>query len=166
MKKLEVIGIIMIIVLLIALIVHIMVPTPPDKSFENQYVKFNYSPDLNMVDKSDNNFLFIIIYQGDPADKNIIGTIFTNEINKTNEETVARSGNSNIKETTINGYDAVIENQGDPGVEIYLNNTRALYMLTSTDSNYYADNMINSIIVKKAPANITPNTVFYEMNHQ
>ena len=168
MKKIEFLGIIVITILLIILIVHVTSPAPKDKVFENQFVKFNYSSNLNLVDKSNNTSIFIIIYDGDPANKNAIGTISleqANEIEQLNQ--LKTSINSqNFKKTTISGYDAIVEDMGDPGAIVYLHNNVSLCMLVNPPYKSDVDTMINSLTIKKEPTDITSKTLFYEMNHQ
>ena len=168
MKKIEVFGIIIIAILLIILIVHVTSPTPKDKVFENQFVKFNYSSDLNLVDKSNNTLIFIIIYDGDPANKNVIGTISLGEANETKElnEIKKTVNGQNIEKTTISGHQAIIEDMGDPGAEIYLKNNKGLFILVNPPYKSDVDTMINSLIIKKEPTDITSKTLFYDMNHQ
>jgi hypothetical protein len=168
MKKIEVFGIIIIAILLIILIVHVTSPTPKDKVFENQFVKFNYSSDLNLVDKSNNTSIFIIIYDGDPANKNVIGTISLGEANETKElnEIKKTVNGQNIEKTTISGHQAIIEDMGDPGAEIYLKNNKGLFILVNPPYKSDVDTMINSLIIKKEPTDITSKTLFYDMNHQ
>jgi hypothetical protein len=168
MKKIEVFGIITITILIIILIVHITSPTPKDKVFENQFVKFNYSSNLNLVDKSNKTSIFVVIYDGDPSDKNIAGTISLGEANKTQEQNLEKTiiNGHDLKRTIISGYDAIVENMGDPGAEIYLNNNTGLFILVDPPYKSDVDTIINSLIIKKAPTDITSKTLFYEMNHQ
>ncbi len=70
-----------------------------------------------------------------------------------------------MKKTTISGYDAIVENMGDPGAEIYLNNNTGLFILVNSSYKYDVDTMINSLIIKNVPTDITSKTLFYEMNH-
>ena len=167
MKKFEVLGIITITILIILLIVHITSPSPPDKVFENQFVKFNYSSNLNLVDKSNNSSIFMIIYDGDPSNNNAVGTIFLGEANKTDEQKLEKTAvnGHDMTKTTISGYDAIIENMGDPGAEIYLNNNTGLFILVNPSYKSDVDTIINSLIIKKAPTDLTSKTLFYEMNH-
>jgi hypothetical protein len=168
MRKSEVFGIITVTVLIIILIVHITFPTPPDKIFENQFVKFNYSSNFNLVDKSNSTSIFVIIYNGDPSKKNIVGTIFLGDVNKTNEQKIKKTAvnGQDTKKTIISGYDAIVEkNQGDPGAEIYLNDNTGLFILVEPSYESDVDTIINSLIIKKAPTDVTSNTLFYEMNH-
>lgn len=167
MKKYNIIGLTIILVLIIILIAHTTIPTVnTHKVFENQYIKFNYSSHLTIVDKSNDTSLFALVYSGDTENKNVIGTIFSNEVNKTmeqNQEKDAVNG-YDTKETTISGYDAVVEkHQGDPGVEVYLNNTKALFILLDPDHTSDVDTIVNSLIIKKAPAEVTPDKVFQEI---
>jgi hypothetical protein len=167
MRKYEVFGIVTVTLLLIILVVHITTPSPTDKVFENQFIKFNYSPNLNLVDKSNNTSLFVIIYDGNPAEKRIAGTISTGKVNKTNEENLEKTAinSQNMERTTISGYDAIVENQGDPGAEIYLDNNTGLFILVDPPYKSDVDTIINSCIIKKAPTDATSKTLFYEMNH-
>jgi hypothetical protein len=167
MRKSEVFGIIIITTLLIILIVHITSPTPHDKVFENQFVKFNYSSNLNLVDKSTNTSIFVIIYDGDPSNNNAVGTISLGEANETEELNQMKTSlnGQNIERTTISGHDAIIEDIGDPGAEIYMNNNTGLFILVNPPYKSDVDTMINSLIIKKAPTDITSKTLFYEMNH-
>jgi hypothetical protein len=168
MRKSEVFGIITVTVLIIILIVHITFPTPPDKIFENQFVKFNYSSNFNLVDKSNSTSIFVIIYNGDPSKKNIVGTIFLGDVNKTNEQKIKKTAvnGQDTKKTIISGYDAIVaKNQGDPGAEVYLNDNNGLFILVEPSYESDVDTIINSLIIKKAPTDVTSNTLFYEMNH-
>ncbi|UTB32337.1 MAG: hypothetical protein NKF70_12705 [Methanobacterium sp. ERen5] len=60
----------------IVLIAHTATPLGKDKVFENQFIKFNYSSDFTIVDKSNGTSLSAVIYYGDPENKIVIGTIF------------------------------------------------------------------------------------------
>jgi hypothetical protein len=166
MKKLEVFGTIIITILIIILIVHVTSPNPKDKVFENQFVKFNYSSNLNVVDKSNNTSIFIILYDGDPSNNNAIGTISLGKGNKTDVQKLEKTSNGqNFKTTTISGHDAIIENMGDPGAEIFLNNSNSLFILVDPSYKSDVDTIINSLNIKKEPTDITSKTLFYELNH-
>ena len=169
MKKSEFFGIMIIIILIIILIVHLTSPKPQDKVFENQFVKFNYSSNLNMVDKSTNTSIFVIIYYSDSSNKKAIGTISVDEANESEELNLMKtsSNSQNMKKTSISGYDAIIEkNMGDPGAEIYLKNNTGLFVLGNPSYESDLDTIINSFIIKKEPTDITSKTLFYELNHQ
>lgn len=167
MKKIEFFGILIIVFLLIILIVHVMSPAPKDKVFENQFVKFNYSSDLSLVDKSNNTSIFIIVYYGDPANNNAIGTIAVGDANETKELNEIKNSinGQNIEKTTISGHNAIIEDMGDPGAEIYLKNGKSLSIMVNPPYKSDVDTMINSLIIKKEPTDTTSKILFYEMNH-
>ena len=169
MKKSEVFGIIIIILLIIILIVHLTCPNPKDKVFENQFIKFNYSSNLNLVDKSNSTSIFIIIYKRYLSNNNPIGTISVGKVNRTDEINMEKNSqiSQNIKETTISGYNAIIEkNMGDPGAIIYMNNNISLNVLVDPPYESDVNTIINSFKIKKEPTEITSNILFYEMNHQ
>ena len=167
MKKSEVFGAVIIIILLIILIVHVTSPIPKDKVFENQFVKFNYSSNLNVVDKSNNTSIFIIIYDGDPSNNNAVGTISLGKGNKSDVQKLEKASlnGQNFNTTTISGHDAIIEDMGDPGAEIFLNNNTSLSILVDPPYKSDVDTMISSLIIKKEPTDITSKTLFYELNH-
>lgn len=128
-----------------------------NKVFENQFIKFNYSSNLNVVDNSNNTTLNVTIYDGnvDPSDYqvNAVGTIFvTDNINK-------NPPNAKLKNTTISGYPAQVEyDQGDSGATIYLNDDTGLYVLIDPLHDSYVNTIINSFVVKKAPPQCTYST--------
>ena len=71
---------------------------------------------LELVDKSNSTSIFIIIYYGDPANNNGVGTISVGEANEKIKELneMKKSINGqNIEKTTISGYNAIIEDMGD-----------------------------------------------------
>lgn len=145
---------------LILLVITIINPTIPNKVFENEFIKFNYPTSLNVVDNSNNTTLNVTIYDGPmyPSDYkiNAIGAIFvTNRINKDYSDAV----NANkFKNTTISGYDAVIEyDQGDSGASIYLNEDAVLHVLLNPSYDPYVNSILNSFIVKKVPPKVTYN---------
>ena len=84
MNRSEVFGFAVIIVLIIFLIIHSTGPNVTDnnKVFENQFVEFNYSSNLNLVDESNNTSIFVVIYDVKPSNNNAVGTIFLGEVNK------------------------------------------------------------------------------------
>lgn len=167
MNKYNVMGITVILLLIIVLIAHTVTPLNKDKVFENQFIKFNYSSDFTVVDKSNDSSLSAVIYYGDPENKIVIGTIFSNEANKTMEKNSEKRAinNHDTEETIISGYDALVEkHQGDPGVEVYINDTRALFILLNPDHTSDVDTIINTLIIKKVPTDITSDNFFQEIN--
>ena len=167
MNKYNVIGITMILVLIIILIAHTVTPMDKDKVFENQFIKFNYSSDFTIVDKSNDTSLAAVIYYGNPENKIVIGTIFSNEANKTMEKNSLKSAanSHDTKETSISGYDALVEkHQGDPGVEVYINDTRALFILLNPDQTSNVDTIADTLMIKKVPTDVTPDNFFQEIN--
>lgn len=167
MNKYNVMGITVILLLIIVLIAHTVTPLNKDKVFENQFIKFNYSSDFTIIDKSNNTSLSAVIYYGDPANKVVIGTIFSNEANKTMEKNSEKRAinNHDTEETIISGYDALVEkHQGDPGVEVYINDTRALFILLNPDRTSDVDTITNTLIIKKVPIDITSDNFFQEIN--
>ncbi len=167
MNKYNVMGILLILVLIIILIAHTVTPMDKNKVFENQFIKFNYSSDFTIVDKSNDTSLAAVVYYGDPKNKIVIGTIFSNEANKTMEKNSLKSAinNHDTKETTISGYDALVEkHQGDPGVEVYINDTRVLFILLIPDQTSNVDTIADTLIIKKAPIDVTSDKFFQEIN--
>lgn len=128
-----------------------------NKVFENQFIKFNYSSDLNMVDNSNNTTLNVTIYDGsvDPSNYqiNAVGAIFvSNSINRTKTGINANK----LKNVIISGYKAEVEyDQGDSGATIYLNDTAGLFVLLNPDHDSYVNTILNSFVVKKAPPKFT-----------
>lgn len=164
MNRSEFFGFTIIFVLIIILILHSTSLNTTDnnynynnKVFENQFVQFNYSSNLYLVDKSNNTSIFVVIYDGNPSNNDAIGTIFLGEANKTAQM-------NPFEETTISGYDAIEENQGDPGAVIFLNNNTGLYILVNPSYESDVNTIINSMVIKKEPTEITSNKLFYELN--
>jgi hypothetical protein len=166
MNKYNVMGITVILVLIIILIAHTVTPMDKDKVFENQFIKFNYSSDFTIVDESNDTSLAAVVYYGDPKNKIVIGTIFSNEANKTMEKNSLKRAinNHDTKEITINGYDTLVEkHQGDPGVEVYINDTRALFILLNPDQTSNVDTIADTLVIKNTPTDVTSDKFFQEI---
>lgn len=128
-----------------------------NKVFENQFIKFNYSSNLNIVDNSNNTTLNVTIYDGDVDSSNYqinaVGAIFvSNSINENETEI----NPINFKRINISGYKADVEfDQGDWGATIYLNDDAGLFVLLNPDHDSYVNTIVNSFVVKKAPPQFT-----------
>jgi hypothetical protein len=72
-KKIYSLGILgfLVIVLICSVGINYLNSNTNNKVFENQFIKFNYSSNLNVVDYSNNTTLSVIIYDGDvdPSNK-------------------------------------------------------------------------------------------------
>ncbi|MGO9387923.1 MAG: hypothetical protein ACLPWD_07750 [Methanobacterium sp.] len=159
MKKTEFFGITTILMIILFLVIYNTssnTTTSNNKVFENQFVKFNYPSNFNIVDKSNATYLMIVIYNGNTSNiNNAIGIISVSETNKNMQMTPSN------EKTTISGYAAQIEmNQEDSGAEIFLTDNLGLFILLNSTYDSDVNIIVNSFIIKNAPTQITPNTAF------
>ncbi|MGF7117107.1 hypothetical protein [Methanobacterium oryzae] len=122
-------------------------------SFENQWVKFNYPPDLTIGDASTNDHVDITIYNGTKE----IGSI--NDYNSNIDE---MGTSSKTKITMINGRDALVGYVGS--VNFNLLETSAFVALTDnsileieifSSNKPIFDKIMNTIVIKKGKINTT-----------
>jgi len=125
-------------------------------SFENQWIKFEYPPNLIVQDASTNNSILIFIYNGSVNDSNEIGEIHNNNINITYILDSAPEYNQSYKKITIVGREALISNFTLNGIDgkrpisdISLSNSSILSVSFHQEYESAFYQVLNSLIIKK-----------------
>lgn len=152
-------GIIAIVLIVVVVFNHSIPNNNDNKVFENQFIKFNYSSDLNVVDYSNNTTLFVVIYSGDvdPSnwEINAVGTIRVTKDSLKNVDWNANNINE-FKNVTISGYEAlVVYDQLNSGAIIFLNDSAAIGVLLNSECDPYVNTILNSFEIKKVPPQLT-----------
>jgi hypothetical protein len=126
-------------------------------SFENQWVKFNYPPELTMEDASNNNHIRIKIYNGTES----IGVIYDDGVN------IDRYGNlpeSNLTTTagrkTLKDYDFDIGPSGEqilrPSAAIYLSEDSTLDIILEPQNRNTFNQIMDNLTIKKDNTKVNP----------
>jgi hypothetical protein len=126
-------------------------------SFENQWVKFNYPPELTMEDASNNNHIRIKIYNGTES----IGVIYDDGVN------IERYGSlpeSNLTTTagrkTLKDYDFVIGPSGEqiirPSAAIYLSEDSTLNIILEPQNRKTFNQIMDNLTIKKDNTKVYP----------
>lgn len=118
-------------------------------SFENQWIKFNYPPELTIDDASNNNHIQIKIYN----ETEMIGAIFDDGIN------INRYALSDTNLTTINGrktlkeYEYDIGSEGEhiikPSAAIYLSEDSTLNIIFEPKDRNIFNQIMDNLTIKK-----------------
>jgi hypothetical protein len=126
-------------------------------SFENQWIKFNYPPELTLDDASNNDHINIEIYNG----TELIGVIYDDGVN------IDRYGSlpeSNLTTTagrkTIKDYDFDIGPAGEqilrPSAAIYLSEDSTLDIILEPQSRNTFNRIMDNLTIKKDNTKVSP----------
>jgi len=126
-------------------------------SFENQWLKFNYPPELTLDDVSNDDHIYIEIYNG----TELIGVIYDDGVN------IDRYGSlpeSNLTTTagrkTLKDYDFDIGSAGEqilrPSAAIYLSEDSTLDIILEPQSRNTFNQIMDNLTIKKDNTKVTP----------
>lgn len=151
-------GILLIVLMSIVVISHLTPNNDNSKVFENQFIKFNYSSNLNVVDYSNNTALLVVVYDGDvyPSnwEVNAIGTI------RVTKDSIydlnMASTQIKFKNLNISGHKALVAyNHLNSAAFIYLNDSAELSIILNPGHDSYVNTILNSFVIKEVPPQFT-----------